>query len=323
MHTSVSDKVSVLCDIFGVRPGRWRMMSVESRLAAAGVLVITIAVGFAAHAQVPNGVSPGAVEHIAAIEGRCPFYSWGVVPEAEFYQLVCYRLPVAMEPMELDLDRAEQVLYAEVAGAATSWTPDLTLCLEVGESYVWYVRAVYREEQGEVVDASEWSYGRFFEISTTPSAGEVEDALRVLRRYAGDGDGGAASVDPHDRESGVTRVERSRAGRRASLPSDTAKAAPSAKTAISGSLSDTTGETYGVVGISNSAEGAGVGAAGAEGGPDLVLDGSADGGPDTELSQSGIDRRSAGPQTFNIENSAGGGMTMPVDSVDVLTSAWW
>jgi predicted regulator of Ras-like GTPase activity (Roadblock/LC7/MglB family) len=296
-------------------------MTVASRLAVSGILVIIIVVASGAHAQVPDGVSPGAVDHVAAIEGRCPFFSWGVVPGAEHYELVCYRLPEGVEPSEVDLGETEQVLYTEVPGAAAAWTPDLAQCLAVGESYVWFVRAVFREEHGEVVEASEWSYGRFFEISTTPSAGELEDALRVLRRYAGDGRGAAAAIDPETDEADVTGTDPPAARQRSDPLWHDAKSVPSAKTAIRGSLSDTTGETYGVVGISNSAEGAGVGAAGAEGGPDLVLDGSADGLTDTGLSQSWIDRRSADPQTFNIENSGGGGMTLQLDGVDVLTTA--
>jgi hypothetical protein len=95
----------------------------------------------------------------------------------------------------------------------------------------------------------------------------------------------------------------------------------SAKSAIRGHIGDPSGETYGVVGISDSPDGAGLAAANTSGGADLVLDGTADGLADTLLSESGIDRPSASPQTFDISNSGGGGMTLRVDAVDVVTTA--
>ena len=62
----------------------------------------------------------------------------------------------------------------------------------------------------------------------------------------------------------------------------------SAKTAIKGTVSDATGETYGVVGISNSPNGAGMAAGNTGGGADLVLDGIEDGDLDTVFTQAGM-----------------------------------
>jgi len=84
------------------------------------------------------------------------------------------------------------------------------------------------------------------------------------------------------------------------------KSVTSAKTAIKGSQSDTTGETYGVVGTSASATGAGLGALNSAGGPDLVLDGVADGATDTLLRESGIYRNSGSIESFTIANSTFG-----------------
>ncbi len=271
-------------------------------------------------AEMPDGVSPGEVDHIAEVEARCPTFIWGAVPGAETYQLVGYRLPEGMEAGEVDLSRAEQVLYSEVPGNATSWTPNLADCLVPGESYVWFVRAVDRDDQGDVVEASEWSYGRFFSISPLPSAREVEEALDVLRRYLGQ-QSGRLPVDDRSVEASAAGTGRPAPSERRAEHLEEPKSVTSAKAAISGSLSDTTGETYGVVGISNSANGAGLGAANTNGGPDLVLDGSADGQISTRLSQSGIDRRDTTPQTFNIENTKGGGIKLRVEGVDVVTTA--
>jgi hypothetical protein len=297
------------------------MVSIGSRFAIVWVIVIPVAVAFAADAEIPDGVSPGAVDHVAAIEGRCPSFSWGVVPGAERYQLVCYGLPEGMEPGEADLSRAEQVLHTEVPGAATSWTPNLSLCFKPGASYVWFVRAVFREERGEVVEASEWSHGRFFEIPGIPSKGDVEEALGKFAEGTGEGRSGGIGIDPEIRDIEGAGPERSPPGWRPATALPIQKSVPSAATAIRGSLSDTTGETYGVVGVSASTDGAGLGAANTAGGPDLVLDGSADLVPDTKLSQSGIDRAWDDPRTFNFKNSMGGGMTLQVEGFDVLTVA--
>jgi hypothetical protein len=286
------------------------------------LLAVTLAgVVVPAFAEIPDSVSPGAGEQIAQIEGRCPSFSWGVVPGAEHYQLVGYRLPEGMEPSEVDLSQADEVLYTEVPGTATSWTPNLRQCLAPGESYVWFVRAVFREDQGEVAEASEWSSGRFFSISPMPSAREVEEALSVLRRYSGQADSGVAATDPRAREAEMTGTQRPAARQRRAIPPPGPKSVTTAKTAIKGSLSDTTGETYGVVGVSASADGAGLGAVNTAGGPDFVLDGSADLLPDTLLSESGIDRPWGTDVTFNLQNSADGGMTLQVDGVEVVTTA--
>ena len=116
---------------------------------------------------------------------------------------------------------------------------------------MWFVRAVYLEEEGEVAEASEWSYGRYFSISSMPSAVEVEEAMRVLRRYA----------ETHGR-SGSARYRKGRHKRPApsrlvAVQQQTPKSVTSAKTAIKATVSDATGETYGVVGISNSPMGRG------------------------------------------------------------------
>jgi len=94
-----------------------------------------------------------------------------------------------------------------------------------------------------------------------------------------------------------------------------AKTVPSAKTAIKGGISDASGETYGVVGVSNSPDGAGLGAANTGGGADLVLDGIADGQVDTILTQAGIDRPSGVDQTFTLQNSGAGLLEFYVNGI--------
>jgi hypothetical protein len=228
-------------------------------------------------AQGTESVSPGAVDRLAEVEGHCPTFIWGAVSGAQAFELVVYRLPEepqASDAVEIDLSRSDEVLYAKVPGGATAWQPELAEALGPGGSYVWFVRAVLREEVGEVVEAGNWSVGRFFSIPAMPSPMEVEEALSVLRRYADQG-GARASELNHPAPEGLSNSSERRSTDRRSVDAPgNLKSVPSAVAAIKGTVPDPTGETYGVVGISNSPDGAGVGAANTAGGPDLVLDGS-------------------------------------------------
>lgn len=293
----------------------------SSVLGPAAAAIVLCNSGWGAQTQ---GVSPGGVDRLVQVEGRCPAFFWEASPDAEFVEVVVYRLPdrrgTAL-PGHVELTADDEVLYVRLPGGATGWTPSLEDCLEVGGGYVWFVRAVPSERALELAEAGEWSDGRFFSVAAALSVREVEQALEVLRRYMSDGGVASTGVDrlagrlePAAGGSGVT-------ARPPPVSESGAKAMTSAKTAIRGDVSDAVGETYGVVGISNSPDGAGVGAANTNGGPDLVLDGSADFLPDALLSESGIDRPWGTPQTFNIENSVGAGMTLQLDGVEVVTVA--
>jgi hypothetical protein len=271
---------------------------------------MTLVIVVPTFAQVPDGVSPGAVDRIAEIEGRCPTFIWGMSPNAIDFELVAYRLSEGVDRADLsavDLSEADQVLYAKVPGSAPAWEPELAKCLTPGGNYVWFVRAVYREEEGEVVEASEWSYGRYFSISSMPSAGEVDEALRVLRRYA------EQTADSEEIEPAPADTKRPAPSRRVAVPQQVPKSVTSAKTAIKGTVSETTGETYGVVGISNSPSGAGMAAGNTGGGADLVLDGLEDGDLDTVFTQAGIDRTSSEEEWFSLINSGAGVLSLSVE----------
>ena len=268
----------------------------------------------------PDGVSPGALDRLPAIEGRCPTFSWVELPGAASYELVVYELwdralLAAAATHDLDLERTTEVLYTRVPGGASSWTPSLEQCLVAGAGYVWFVRAVFDGEAGE---ASEWSEPMLFEVAAAPTADELERAIEVLRRWeAANGDGSlmlssvAAPAVASVPDSG------SGSGSGSSHP----KSILTGVAAIRGSQPDATGETYGVVGSSASPDGAGIGAVNTAGGPDLVLDGSLDGVVDAEFSESGIDRSSPSAQTFSIDNTGGGGISLEVGGVEVVTEA--
>jgi len=275
-----------------------------------GFLAVVIVIAAApALAQTLEGVSPGAVDRIDEVEGRCPTFIWGGVSGALAYELVVYRLPdepQASGTAGIDLTASDEVLYSRVPGGATAWQPRLADGLDPGESFVWFVRAVLREEAGEVIEAGDWSIGRFFSIPAMPSAMEVDAALEVLQRYTDLGNSGVgASPQPSsvDQSRGSARSD---PRQRPAPPVEGLKSVPTATAAIKGTIPDATGETYGVVGISSSPDGAGVAAANTAGGPDLVLDGTEDGESDLAVYQWGIDRASAGIETFELINSIGG-----------------
>jgi hypothetical protein len=267
------------------------------------------------------GVSPGCFDRTCAIEGRCPAFDWGSVEGAVFYELVIYELPDGFETtLGIELSADHEVQYTRVLGSANGWTPPLERCFIPGGSYVWFVRAVFDEQ--DVSEAGDWSEGRYFSLAAAPSAQEVEHALEVLRRYAGESgsDLGAVERAAADHRNTGRATRRSGEAGLPGSPKDGERSTLTGPAAIRGEMPDPAGETYGQVGVSNSPDGAGVGAANTAGGADLVLDGSAQGVADAELSESGIDRSSAAAQSFDITNSGAGDMTLRVDGVDVVTS---
>ena len=294
-------------------------MKIPRRIVVVWCLVgALLATGWLDAGSWPGVVSPGARDRAVAVEGRCPVFSWVEIPGAVSFELVAYELwdrPDEWGKVELDLERATEVLFTRVPGGATSWTPALEQCFAPGASFVWFVRAVFDPDTGE---ASEWSDPLLFSIAAAPTVMEVEQALSVLERfleYGGDPGTGAVpqirAADP-GAEPGRAKAGSTKIAQRSVL---------TGTGAIRGEQPDVAGETFGVVGVSASPDGAGLGAANTAGGPDLVLDGSADGVADAELSESGIDRPSASPQTFAVDNTGGGGIVLEVGGVEVVTTA--
>lgn len=122
----------------------------------------------------PQTVSPGAPDRIATIRSDCPTFNWTQVPGAAWYELVvvplaAYTAPVALpDPLE-----TEGVLYEQVPGGATGWTPDLSRCLTPAEGYAWFVRALFegnRVGENEPLEPGDWSPGRLFRVA---AVGEI------------------------------------------------------------------------------------------------------------------------------------------------------
>jgi hypothetical protein len=286
------------------------MSAVSCRIAPVFILVMCGS-AVALSAQIPGGVSPGLVDRIVETGARCPTFSWQELPDASGYELVAYALPEGVEPAAVtsaDLGREAEVLYARVPGGATSWTPALDQCLAPDGSYVWFVRGIHENESGEETPG-DWSDGLFFAVSAVPSREEVAEAMRVLRRFVGE-----------DVTAGVERNEAAEATLRTtptvSLGTAAArKSVPVAATAIRGHLTAPAGEVYGVVGVVESPDGAGLAAANLAGGADLVLDGSSAGGLDLLLDESSLDLPSASDQVFRMRNTGGGMLNLEVEGV--------
>ncbi len=252
-------------------------------------------------------VSPGAADRFAEIAGRCPTFSWAELPGAGSYELVVYRIPedeAGRRPTTIELIDSDEILFERLPRGATGWTPERGRCLEPGAFFAWFVRGISYGDGDSAAADPEWSKPRYFAVSLQPSIAEVEEALGVLRRYSIGAE--SSSRFAHLGETGTTETFRDAAAAgRTNLPFGGQKSVTTTATAsIKGEMLDPSGESYGIIGISNSSNGAGVGAGNTNNGPDLVLDGSEDSDPDAIFTQAGIDRPSASADTmFFLLNS--------------------
>ena len=282
---------------------------------AAAICLIVLTVPAMAVEPGPQGVSPGAPDRIARVGGACPTFSWEATPGAARYELVAHRYDdEARTSSSRELSPDTEVLFTAVSGRATSWTPEASDCFASGGAYVWFVRAVTEADAG---DGGEWSEPRFFEVDASPSLEQVRQALDVLERYLEIGEGEIEFEAFTARDSNPVAGTETRGDASPTKTTSGPRSVITGTAAIRGEQPDPSGETYGVVGVSASPDGAGIGAANTAGGPDLVLDGVVP----AELSETGVDRPSAAVQSFSFFNSGGGGLTLDVDGVDVVTTA--
>lgn len=258
-----------------------------------------------------DGVSPGETDWVAPVEVRCPTFSWTSVDGAVEYELVVYTLPAAAEdPREADPAGAVKVAAHRLPRGATSWTPSLADALEPWVTHAWFVRAVLSEIDGEVVETSEWSVGRYFAV-TPPETSSVVIENRQQVSAVEDNEQSATIED--ERSLAFMENEAKATPTARAYESVKLRSVATATAAVSGMSLDTVGEVYGVLGTTAAASGAGVAAAHTAGGPDLVLDGSADGTTTTLVRESGIDRPSSATETFSFANSGAGTLNLVVD----------
>ena len=270
-------------------------------------LIALTVVTFTTPALATQGVSPGAADRMAVVNNTCPTFSWEAGETAALYEIVAYAIHENDEPASSDLTAETEALYTRVPGGATSWTPSAAQCVAPGGRYVWFVRAVTELADDQVIEAGEWSAGRYFTVLAGPSAEEVQRAIEVLKRWEAMSSAGEATMSSATATATATETFTDTA-----TSSAAPKSVPTASAAIRGTNPEVDIEAYGVVGTTNSVCGAGVAAANTEGGPDLVLDGSFDGATDTVLAEWGIARSSGSDEHFQIVNSGGGAMILDV-----------
>lgn len=142
-------------------------------------LLLALNLAVSALAAPPVTVSPGAGDEVLQVEGRCPTFSWGLVPQAASYRLVVYRVD------EQAAEQVSVVLSVGLPGSASSWTPPLQRCLGAGATYAWRVGAVAGE--GEPA----WSEPAWFEVpGATPSVPVDVTTTPTIVDLPGDGKDG-------------------------------------------------------------------------------------------------------------------------------------
>ena len=132
---------------------------VSRRWSLALVVAVLVAVP-ASWALAPAGLSPGTNPGVEEIAEPCPMFTWSAVGNAAGYQLEVFALEGDASPTV--------VMHAEIPGGVTTWTPELTQCLEEGWHYAWTVRALLPDGS-----SSDWSRVRLFEVLEGQSVTEL------------------------------------------------------------------------------------------------------------------------------------------------------
>ena len=233
-------------------------MVVRRYILLAAVLVLAANAAGATQDR-PVTVSPGGSSRVEAAAAHCPTFSWGGVGDARSYEIVIYEL-AADDVTAQSVAGRRPTLGVTVPGSASSWTPAADRCLAGGISYVWFVRAL-----GQDTAVSGWSDGGMFRTPAAKAPADLRDeVLQIVERYLATL---AGTVSPRREQ-----VERP-VGIEAPTPPpisrsfSSARLAPSArvasiKTALQADQSDSTGQTFGVLGTSNSSTEGSAGVAG-------------------------------------------------------------
>lgn len=142
-------------------------------------------------------VSPGSFTRTPPA-AACPGFSWAAKPGAVGYELAVHAVEATAQ-----LGPAP-VLRAVVPGAATSWTPSLSDCLEPGASYMWFVREV--GQAGEPVGG--WSDGMAFTVAGSAPAdtGGPKGSTKEAAAVSDNGNGSGPPAPPPTNREILTKL---------------------------------------------------------------------------------------------------------------------
>lgn len=224
-------------------------MKTRIRLTA---LLMAAALSASAAATPPAGISPGMPERIVTIGDACPTFSWSLVSRARGYELVVAELEGPAGETMLAVETSPAVRIRLPEGSA-SWTPSGDHCLEPGRSYVWSVRPVTSRRAGD------WSPGLAFAVSETAG---VDLVTRLLERIDA-----LESELARSRDSARPAISSPLAGVTVESGFESAvqqivESELAGSGAIEAENTATTGEAYGILGISNAANKNAAGVAG-------------------------------------------------------------
>ena len=120
----------------------------------------------------PMGVSPAVDGGEAVIGSTSPAFSWSAVEGAVGYRLEVYKAMDNVGTYQEAAEKSEPILRVHIPAPALSWSPSAVEALQTGEGYVWYVRAVYCDGDGQ------WSAGNRFRIEANVALSGMEEAVR-------------------------------------------------------------------------------------------------------------------------------------------------
>ncbi len=113
----------------------------EERIRFSGIVALGLVVFAAASVSATEGVSPGAADRFAVVEGVARPSAGArrtARPRTRSSPTSSLRTPCKRRSWQ----PTTEVLFTRVAGSATSWTPSADRCFAPGGRYVWFVRAV-------------------------------------------------------------------------------------------------------------------------------------------------------------------------------------
>jgi len=138
-----------------------------------GFVIVAALVFSATLAQAqPVAVSPGSDTAEATTGQTCPTFSWSSVEGASTYTIAVFEMQTSQILQYNEMQAiAMPVLCINIGAPSLSWTPSSGECLTRGVKYVWYVRGVGQDGEGQ------WSAPKEFQVEASALTLEQKDAV--------------------------------------------------------------------------------------------------------------------------------------------------